>query len=332
MKERIMWPDQAKGIEILLIFTAHFWLEEMGRANLLGQLMTLSALTVFYFTSGYFCNGQFEFKRWLKHHAYTLLLPYLVASLVFWVLHFVQGHPGSVDRFLGIFLQLPDTPWEGGRWFVPSFFVAKLVFNFTASRCKDNSRMLYVLCIGYAAAAWVYTLLDGPRLPWNIEAALFAQPFFAMGYYWKHGMEQRYEAFAAGKKTMIIFGAAVAFIALAALNLKLGGRTVDYHSRVLNEFFTAYGASACALFLILRLSIKKNRFLAFVGQNSLVYYMYTGLAGAVTSRAAAILGCEHWIARYFIGIVGLLLIAGAMAMVMNRYFPWTVGKRKIKVS
>lgn len=326
MKKRLLWADQAKGFEILLIFVAHFLLDEIGRSSLLVQLMTLSGLTVFYFTSGYFCKGQFNLKQWLKHHAYTLLLPYLVASLVFWVMHYAMGNQGNLDRFLGIFLQLPDTPWEGGRWFVPCFFVAKLVFDFTASRFKGNAWGLLALCFGYAAVAWIYTLLGGPRLPWNIEAALFAQPFFAMGCVWKQGMEQRYEAITVGKKAAIILGAVVACLALAALNLKIGGRTADYHSRVLNEFFTAYGASACALFLILRISMKNNKFLAFLGRNSLVYYMYTGLAGAVTSRITDMMGWNHWAARFAVGFVGFLLLIGLMAIIMNRFFPWAVGK------
>ena len=168
MKTRLQWADQAKGFEILLIFVAHFLLDEIGRSSLPVQLMTLSGLTVFYFTSGYFCKGKFEFRLWLKRHAYTLLLPYLVASLVFWVMHFLMGNPGNLDRFLGIFLQLPDTPWEGGRWFVPCFFVAKLVFDFTASRFREQARRLLAICFGYAAVAWAYTLMNGPRLPWNI--------------------------------------------------------------------------------------------------------------------------------------------------------------------
>lgn len=326
MKTRLQWADQAKGFEILLIFVAHFLLDEIGRSSLPVQLMTLSGLTVFYFTSGYFCKGKFEFRLWLKRHAYTLLLPYLVASLVFWVMHFLMGNPGNLDRFLGIFLQLPDTPWEGGRWFVPSFFVAKLVFDFTASRFRGSAWGLLALCFGYAGVAWIYTLMGGPRLPWNVEAALFAQPFFAMGWVWKRGLEQRYEALAAGRKAVIILVTAVACVALAALNLKIGGRTADYHSRVLNEFFTAYGASTCALFLILRFSMKNNRFLVAFGRNSLVYYMYTGLAGAVTSRIIAILGWEHMAARFTVGFVGFIILVGLMAMVMNRYFPWTVGK------
>ena len=328
MRERIAWADQAKGFEILLIFIAHFCLEELGRTTLPVQLMTLSGLTAFYFTSGYFCKGRFELNRWLKHHFYTLLLPYFVASFVFWVLHFVQRHPGSFDRFLGIFLQLPNTPWEGGRWFVPSFFVAKMIFDFTASRYKERTSVLFSLCFGYAAAAWIYTLLRGPRLPWNMEAALFAQPFFAMGYCWRHGVEQWYENLGSRKKAVIIFVAAFFFVALAALNLKLGGRTADYHSRVLNEFFTAYGASTCALFLILQISRINSRFLAFVGQNSLVYYMYTGLAGAVTSRITVILGWDHWAARFLIGFAGLILLLSPVAMVLNRYFPWAVGKKR----
>ena len=326
MKKRLPWADQAKGFEILLIFVAHFLLDEIGRTSLLVQLMTLSGLTVFYFTSGYFCKGQFSLGPWLKHHAYTLLLPYLVASLVFWVMHFVMGNPGALDRFLGIFLQLPETPWEGGRWFVPCFFAAKLVFDFTASRFREQARRLLAICFGYAAAAWAYTLMNGPRLPWNIEAALFAQPFFAMGYCWRQGLEQRYEAITPGKKTALVTAAAAACVALAALNLKIGGRTADYHSRVLNEFFTAYGASTCALFLILRLSMKENRFLAVVGRNSLVFYMYTGLAGAVTSRITAFLGWEHPAARFTVGFVGLILLIGLMAAVLNRFFPWTVGR------
>lgn len=330
MKKRIMWADQAKGFEIILIYIAHFCLSEFGRTSLPVQLMTLSGLTVFYFNSGYFCKGCFELKKWLKSHAYSLLLPYLVASLIFWVMHTLQGNPGALDRFLGIFLQLPETPWEGGRWFFPCFFVAKLVFDYAASCFSNDVKKLYVLCFGLAGIAWIYTLLDGPRLPWNFEAACFAQPFFAMGYGWKHGMEQCYEAFSTRKKATIFAAAVVGCLVLAEINLKLGGRTADYHSRVLNEFFTAYGASTCALFVILRISMKNNRFLAFIGQNSLVYYLYTGLIGAVNNRLNVLLSLEHWIPRFLVGFAAFLLLLTPAAMVMNRYFPWMVGRKRTR--
>lgn len=327
MKERITWADRARGLGILLIFSVHFFHMELGRAHLLVQLLSMSCLGTFYFTSGYFCSGRFALKPWLKHHAYTLLLPYLVASLAFWVIHFVQRDPGGFDRFLGIFLQLPDTPWEGGRWFIPSFFVAKLMFDFTASRCKDRYPAMWGICGGCAAAAWIYTLLDFPRLPWNLEAACFAQPFFALGFGWKRGWQQRYENLAAGKKAAVLFALTAAGLLLAVLNQNLGGRNMDYHTRELNEIFSAYGASCCSLFLILRISRVNSRLLEFIGRNSLTYCLYGALVSAVTSRIVNLLGCGHWTARYLIGLFGLALLGIPVCLVLNRYFPWAAGRR-----
>lgn len=330
LNERVKWVDNARGFEILVIFSVHFFREELGETHLLVQLLSMSALTIFYFSSGYFCNCRFDFRHWLKHHVYTLLLPYLSASLVLWFVKFIQHDAGLTDRFIGIFLQLPNTPWEGGRWFVPSFFVAKMVFDFAASRFKEKYSILCMICTGCAVIAWIYTLMDGPRLPWNIEAAFFAQPFFAMGFGWKHGLEQRYAALPNGKKAVILSVATVACLSLGAINQILGGRHIDYHSRELNELFTAYGASSCAMFLILQISLKNSRLLAFMGRNSLIYYLYGSLVAAVTSRIIIVLRLEHWAVRYFVGIVGLVLLGIPISLVLNRYFPWAVGKRKLR--
>lgn len=328
MKERIVWADRARGMGILLVFSVHFFHMELGRTHLLVQLLSMSCLTAFYFTSGYFCTGRFELKRWLRHHTYTLLLPYLMASLANWFIKYVQHDAGLLDSFIGIFLQLPLTPWEGGRWFVPSFFIAKLIFDFTASRYRQNISALCMFCAGYAAVAWVYTLLGCPRLPWNVEAAFFSQPFFALGFGWKHGLEQRYRTLSTGKKTGMLLGITILGLFLASVNQRLGGMNMDYHTRELNEIFSAYGASFCALFLILRVSMLRNRLLEFIGRNSLIYCLYSALIGAVTTRIAAGLGWSHWAARYLVGLIGLAVLGIPVAFILNRYFPWTVGKRK----
>ena len=328
MKERIGWADRARGLGILLVFHIHFFHNELHNAHLLVQLLGISCLTAFYFTSGYFCSGRFAWKGWLKHNVRTLLVPYLAASGISWLIGVAQGDPKTLDRLLGILLQFPGTPWEGTRWFVPCFFVAKLIFAFTASRCKDRATMLFGICLGYAGIAWVYTLLNGPRLPWNVEAALLAQPFFAMGYGWRQGLEQHCAALSTSQKAAGLALACAGFLGLGLLNLKLGGAAVDYHIRSLNEFFTAYGASACSLVLILGLSRFENRFLVFLGRNSFIYYLYGGLVAAVTSRIiTALLGWEYPVSRYLGGPVGMILLGAPLAVALNRFCPWAAGKQ-----
>lgn len=331
MNERILWADHAKGLGILLIFTAHFFIEELGKTHFLVQLLTIGCLPVFYFTSGYFCTGDFECKRWLKHHVFTLLLPYFVASIAFWFLDYMQHEANLTNRFIGIFLQLPNTQWEGNRWFFPSFFLSKLVFDFTASRYRNNDPALIAICIGCAAVAWVYALLEGPRLPWNLEAAFLAQPFFVWGFGWKSGMEQRFNSLAKWKKGFVVVAVFVAGIVFAVLNQRLGGKSLDFHTRELNEFFSAYGASFCALFLVVQISEKNcGKLIAFIGRNSLVYYLYGGLCGAVISRILGVLGLNHWAVRYLIGIVGLALLGVPIAYGLNHYFPWSTGKQRFQ--
>lgn len=327
MNKRLDWADRARGIAVLLIFSVHFFLPEFGEKSFLVQLLAVSALPAFYFTSGYFCRCRFAWGSWLKHNARTILLPYLIASLVFWVLHFLAGDDDPAGRFLGIFLQLPGTPWEGERWFMPSFFAAKLVFDYTAARWGEKLSRIYLICLGYAAAAWVYTLLGGPRLPWNMEAALLAQPFFVLGIGWKRGAEQRYDSLSRAKKAIIAFCAVLGFFLLAAANQKLGGRNLDFHARQLNEVFTAYGASVCALFLLVRLGRIPGRLPVFLGRNSLICYLYSALAGAVTNRILAVLELRSWAGRYLLGTAGLVLLIVPGALVLNRYFPWAVGRK-----
>ena len=328
MKERAIWADCARGMAAMLVFCVHFFHMELGRTHLLVQLLNVCCLPVFYFIAGYLNKGSFSWKTWLRSNSVSILLPYLVASLGFWFLHFVQRDPDPVDRFIGIFLQLPNTPWEGGRWYVPSFFVAKLIFDYTASHFLGKYPALCLCCGGYAAAAWAYTLLGFPRLPWNIEAALFAQPFFAMGLVWKQTAQIRYERLPSWKKAWILGIAAILGLILAALNQRLGGQNIDFHTRELNEIATAYGASACAVLLMIQFSRCSSRLLAFIGQNSLTYYMYGSLIGAVTSRITSALGCTHWVARFLIGFAGLALLGIPVSLVLNRWFPWAAGKRR----
>ena len=232
-----------------------------------------------------------------------------------------------IDDFFAIFLQLPDTRWEGTFWFVPSFFLAKTLFELCLSLIKNRYFILPVsFCL--AGLAWIYTLTGGVRLMWNLEASLLVQPFFAIGYLWRFFFEKRYEL--AGKSTHFLcdFAALIVYAVILIFHVQNTYSGIDFHERQLNGFFFTYIVCGASIYLLLRITKfhRRKSLFSWVGKNSLTYYLYGGIAGGITSRILAALGIEGVTIRFFVNILGLYFLTIPIVWFMNRFFPWAIGK------
>ncbi len=333
---RQLWADALRGIGIIAIFVAHFLIGEYGNANWAVRVIAPCLLPMFYFVSGYFAKPGRKASERICRNMKSLLVPYLLASCFWWLLDFGTaalsgGIDGAVsDKFLAILLQLPETPWEGGWWFIPSFFLAKMIFEIGSLPFSGNAGRLLVWSFVLAALAWCYTLLGGPRLPWNLEAALFAQPFFALGWLWNRSLASRFSAFSKGQRLAWCAVAFVVFGIALCINRAAGEQALDLHVRRLNEFFSAYTACFSALFLLIcgAKYLTGLHLLTFIGQNSIVYFLYGGLAGAITSRMLRLLGWQAAWVRLLVGLAGLSVLLVPVVALLKRFFPAAVGKQR----
>ena len=150
-------------------------------------------IPLFFFLSGLVFSRQryLSFKDFLMRRIKGLLVPYVVFSFLTWVVwaSFSYISHAPVDSYWRPLLQTIIAQGSDGYlihnvplWFVSCLFLVEIAYYFL-SKLKDWIVIaVCVLCaiIGYLLVNRVDDF-DFTALPWSIEVALMAIPFYALG-------------------------------------------------------------------------------------------------------------------------------------------------------
>lgn len=188
VRSRVTYIDYAKALGMLLIIWGHTKLT--GISN---EFCYAFHIPLFFFLSGmvfsrdrYATFGQFVGKK-----AQTLLVPYVVFSVLTWMLwatysYLSHAHVNSLWMPL---LQTVIAQGSGGflehnvpLWFVTCLFVVEVIYWFT-SKLKDGVNVL--LCVVFAVVGYTMDyhcdVWNFRLMPWSIDVAMMAVIFYALG-------------------------------------------------------------------------------------------------------------------------------------------------------
>jgi len=150
-------------------------------------------IPLFFFLSGLvFSRDRYaSFHEFLLRRIKGLLVPYVVYSFITWVIWAVFAYVSNthVDSYWKPLLQTIIAQGSDGYlvhnvplWFVTCLFLVEIAYFFL-SRLKDW--IVIVLCILSAILGFVLVnyvdFFDFTTLPWSVEVALMAIPFYALG-------------------------------------------------------------------------------------------------------------------------------------------------------
>ncbi|HEY3432235.1 MAG TPA: acyltransferase family protein [Rhodocyclaceae bacterium] len=125
------------------------------------------------------------------HYGRRLLLPYLLFSMLTYLPWVLVTRNHGADAALGVEAWRPliGTLYGIGvdgwlqhnamLWFFPCLFVAHLVFRVVHELVKGWTQ--YVMIAVLAGIGYLLSLVLTARLPWGVEIALIALPFYALG-------------------------------------------------------------------------------------------------------------------------------------------------------
>lgn len=287
-KKRLDWIDMAKGFGILMVMLGHI---NWGIPN---KLVYSCHLPLFFFLSGYVFSRKDSFKTFGKQKVKTILLPHFLLAIP--LLYFIPMYETSYS-----FKQLPEiilrfilqirmsTLWYLGCLFVVSFF-----FYWILSKAKKTLTRWITIGI-LAVIGLLYARFHGPWLPWNIDTALTALPFFGLGYEFKLHQEG-FSAWYDVKKKGFKIGMA---ILLFFINMLTNGLTwliarnglEMYWSHYGFEPFTYISAVSGIAFVIVISKAVTWRPIRYIGRNSLIYFAW--------HQAIPIAIYEHMAERHF---------------------------------
>lgn len=133
-----------------------------------------------------------DFKAFFMKKAKTLLMPYIVFSVLTWMVWaaFTYISHSQVDNYWMPLAQTFIAQGSGGHlvhnvplWFVTCLFVMEIVYYVMADWNREG---IILMSFGMAAASYFMITyvdcFDVTLLPWNIEVVFLGIPFYAIGH------------------------------------------------------------------------------------------------------------------------------------------------------
>lgn len=348
--KRIEWVDVVKYVCIIMVMLSHL----ETRTEIWSAFYSPFFLTAFFFTAGYVYKLKGNFKEFLYSKFRQLFVPWLVFSvfniLLSQILSF-NAHGSLLEDLKWNFLQIRG---QGDLiWFVAALFVAFIPFYFFIKKYETISEKVIggdsKKCLIAIAVAWLlsfisilYTRLvpaetfpwNSTSLPWHIEYMFQAMFYMVLGYMFRHNFEGLLDEHNTSR-TRIASVFLYVLIVYAPLFAKI-------EMPMMVDIIYRYVASFIGIFTLIMITktVKSNRYVNYVGQNTLIYF---ALHGKVYSVIQTVL---KKVATGFYGMIlnstlassifcfALSLVLSVVliipAYIINRWLPFIVGRSKKK--
>jgi fucose 4-O-acetylase-like acetyltransferase len=192
--KRQVWVDVAKTFALILVVVGH----PVGPAVYTKYIYWFH-MPVFFLLSGYLFKppeGWSSLRSWLAKRSRELLVPYgayvLLVTLVRYLYVYRYLHVLEASFVLK---DLPDV-LLGGRlpgvyytvfWFFTCLFATQVLFALINLLCKDGRLAMAAVAVAYLLAhAESWLMVSHPLfVPWDLDVALMALSYYAIGYYCK---------------------------------------------------------------------------------------------------------------------------------------------------
>ncbi len=330
-KKRDATIDITKGIGIYLVCLGHTTSNEI----LLKWLYSFH-MPLFFFLSGIFHSQTENYIEFLKKKTKALLVPYLFFAITLFMffllvskkIGFSAGENLSVkENFIGIFIgteikDLSQVSWGGQLWFLLALFLVANIMYFVKKLSLKTQILVNILMI-------IFNLYLSKKidfyLPWCFLTVLMASNFYWIGNYFKTDILNRKNT-----SNLLLVSLLIINLIISHLNEKVDMWRNSYGNLIL-FFIGAYSGILFLIFFIKRF-ILNNKFLEYIGKNSLIILAYHR-RGITLVKVIFVYILKLSIpekSTIFDLIFSLTegLICIPAIIVLNRYFPFFVGKGK----
>ena len=338
-KKRVEYIDIAKGFGMMTIIWGHIMYAGISNA-----IVYSFHIPLYFFLSGLvFSHARYaSFKEFAVKRAKGLLFPYFIFSFLTWVLWaaFAYLSHKQVDSYWMPLLQTFIAQGSDGYlvhnvplWFVTCLFVVEIVFYFL-SYLKDWANLLF--CVALAAFGYMLVnnveAFDFTTLPWSIEVAMMAIPFYAAGnMVLKHIGHKKLLDFVQQRRTIT-----VVIVIVTAIGVYFGARyngapSMGHASLGANPY-VFYGTAALGIisFIGICMGLSLIRPLGWIlsyvrwfGINSFrVMALHNPIKGAVMILVANLCGIST---RVINSNVGYAAITFVLTVLVTTVAVWLIG-------
>ncbi len=329
MRERVEWIDTYRGILILFVVLNH---QSLFYGATINDALSAIRMPAFFLISGFLLSDRYsDIKEFSYRRFRQLLVPYFIfftLNWLFWAVALSPKDASIFDPLLSMLYGCVNTPGgeqninAGPLWFITALFVAEIYMFFIKSFFKSSKKILFVTVI-LAFIGYLTSVLFSFRLPWNMEVALTALLFYALGYIIK---KENFLAILPDNRVYLLTIVIVGL--LIALPLSLSSMP-NYATNNLgsNPIYTYISAIFGSISLIgIAKLINRNRLLEALGRNTYIIlafhlsalYLLHGVFKRVVTDFDATMNSDIWGVVYF--IVSLLLVI-PIIYIVNRFMP-----------
>lgn len=345
--KRIEWLDVSKYLAMIMVMITHlesytdFWY----------VFCSSIVLYTFCFASGYVYRQKPRFREHLYAKFRQLFIPWLVFSTLILLLAQLMSfhaHGSFLEEMKWNLLQIRGMGDE--MWFISALFVAYIPFYFFIkwydAKPQGGSSGILRHHLAVILTAWLLSFVsalysrlmpsgilpwNGAGLPWHLEYVFRAMFYMVAGY----ACRQRFGEWLNRPPSVKI---RVGFC-LVYLLISLGPYFCKLSFPLLPDVFYAYlsemvGITAVVMF---SLSIKPNRYINYIGQNTLLCFAFHG---KILSLIEMLL--RKYAGEFYNAVLGNTVFSSIFALlfsvlltfllivpiyVVNRFFPFLIGRK-----
>jgi acyltransferase len=328
---RVHWIDIAKGLAILCVFIGHTDIVTWQARDFIYSFH----MPVFFFLSGYCFSNRRAFKDFVLNKARTILIPAFAVGILGRIIISVVSkilYDAPINYKAIILSPILQCGKYNFLWFFPTLFVLMLIFYGLTKLLKEHYWAILVVSVIFAAASYLCIYFFKINAPWFIDRALIVLPFFSAGYVFKK------KRLACLFRTFLIFPASFLICAVISFINTKSFSFVDIHLNLYGNIFLFYAAAFAGIAMIISLSMKisANRVLEFCGRNTLLFYAFEPFQ-KLANEINKDIGTQIPLGNIFVSVpvtaltvTAIAICSGIFAMIINKYFPWLLGKKKEK--
>ena len=323
MGNRIQWIDTAKGLGLLLVFIGH-----MHPVYISTWIYTCH-MPLFFFLSG-FVFTLHPWRTFIHKKISRLVIPYFFLGLVIYLFYaaiYIYQHREIQDYML-LLRNLLEQKAFWTIWFLAALFCGEIILWIILKMCKLHLLYAFILSVCIMSGAFVYYRNGGSTLYWCFDVGCVSQFFILLGYILKRNYADVKSYISRCNRTLLL-------TVLFAVNLLSGFACIRLsHSQLDmsvglygNEILTLISAMSGIGALILLCQMVSNRFLRYLGENTMIFFAWHSriilVACGMVYGALGLFQSSDILNQYLYCVVSLIVILAVL-------YPVTEGIKKTK--
>ena len=261
--KRLDYFDLSRGIAIILVMLGHIYKNE---SNIIRIWLYSFHLPIFFIISGslaqYFSYKKYTIKEYFAKKLKNLFVPYIIFSFinaVFYLLYSYLLDDFSKELIYSTVIKIITLRGLCGTWFLPCLFGCEMIFFILNKIFREERYVKFIiLCLFIFSFS---NMFSEDSLMCVFIRMFTATGFFAVGYYMYNFIEK------VKPKTSYILLLLILNIIMTIYNGHVEIYLILYKNPLIYVINSIIGSF---MVILLCKKIKKQKFLSFMGRNSLI--------------------------------------------------------------